>query len=52
MLTVFLHVERNRSPSQHDLEDFCNLVDAEIHNDPKLDAPVAEIAHYKEKAGL
>lgn len=49
MLCVFRHTEKNRLPTQHDIADFCTLVDEELHENPEFDVQVIDLTHYKEK---
>jgi hypothetical protein len=52
MLSVFLHTHILRRPAEHDIGNFCAMVENELDGDPNLSAQVTQITHYKEKVGL
>lgn len=52
MLSVFRHLEELRRPAEHDISNFCTLVDEELHENPDISANVTEIVHYKDAVSI
>jgi hypothetical protein len=48
MLSIFLHAKMFCHPAEHNIRNFCAMVETKLDRDPNLSVQVIEITHYKE----